>query len=85
MFKVSEDGTSVQLNLTLTREEWDALVMMAGMATGSACRNGMEKLAYITFSRSPTSSMRAIQDGSPTTFRKRGTDAHKTAMGSSEI
>lgn len=46
MFQITDNGTRVELNLSLTRNEWDALILMAGMATGAAFKNCTAKLAF---------------------------------------
>lgn len=43
---LTKNGENYDLKLELTQKEFDLLLVLAGMATGLAFKNGMTKLAY---------------------------------------
>jgi hypothetical protein len=46
----NDDKDTFYLNLQLTREEFDALILVLGIATGQAFKTGMKKHAYMLLS-----------------------------------
>jgi hypothetical protein len=43
---IDHENQTVSLSLTLTQEEFDGLIMLMGMAMGTATKEGMSKLSY---------------------------------------
>jgi hypothetical protein len=45
-YNESEDGKTITLGLTLTREEFEAWLMLMGLAAGTATSESMSALSY---------------------------------------